>query len=68
MTNDKGDEMITVKRAAELLDITESGVIAAIRREALKAEKFGNTWALSKNDVLRYRETRAPTGPRPKEE
>lgn len=64
MTNDKGDEVITVKTAAAILGITESGVIAAIRRDAIKAKKFGNTWALSKNDVIRYRDTRAPTGPR----
>ncbi len=64
MTDSKGDKMITVKQAAVILKITESGVIAAIHRNVLKAEKFGVNWAMSKNDVIKYRDTRAPTGPR----
>jgi excisionase family DNA binding protein len=57
------DEMITVKQAAEILGITESGVLAAIRRAVLEARKFGPVWSISKQSVLNYRDNRAPTGP-----
>lgn len=62
-------EIITVREAADILGITNRGVVAAIHRGALKAQKFGDkNWALLRGDVEHYRDTRRPTGPRPKGE
>lgn len=58
------NEMITVKQAAEILGITENGVLAAINRGAIEASKFGSVWSIPKKNVIEYRDNRAPTGPR----
>lgn len=60
------DEIITVSEAAKLLGITDSAVLKAIEREAIKAQKFGvKNWAVSRQSVLEYRSTRKPGPGRP---
>ena len=67
MANDPIDEMITVKEAADILGISERGVIKAIERGRIIAQKFGESvWALSQKSVLEYRDTRTTSGPKPK--
>lgn len=42
---------ITVKEAAEILEVSESFVKDLIKRKRLKAEKFGHVWALNEISV-----------------
>ena len=56
-----GDEIITVEEAAEILGITTSGVIKAIKRDVIQAKKFGaKNWAVFKSSVIQYRDNRGP--------
>ncbi len=63
------DEIITVTEAAEILSITIDGVLKAIGRGVIKAEKFGaRIYVVSKNSVIEYRDTRGPGPGRPRSE
>lgn len=61
------EDIITVGQAQEILGISHSGVVKAINRGAIKAQKFGrNAWLVSHFSVLAYKESRRGYGGRPK--
>ena len=50
---------ISVKDAAKIIGITESGVRRAILRGSLKAEKIGRDWLISMGDAMDYQKSLA---------
>ncbi len=49
------DEMVTTTEAARLLHLTRHGVMSAIERGRLHAEKRGRRWYVAVAEVERYR-------------
>lgn len=49
---------VTVNDLALLADITTMGVIQAIKRKQLKANKIGNIWTILSSDALKWLEKR----------
>ncbi len=47
--------LLTVYQAATRLGITGDGVMAAIRRGAMAAERLGSFWVITPQEVERYR-------------
>jgi excisionase family DNA binding protein len=45
----------TTQEVARLLGLTQQGVLAAIRRGKLHAEKHGRDWMVSDEEIERYR-------------
>jgi excisionase family DNA binding protein len=45
----------TTQEAARLLGLTRKGVLAAIERGKLHAEKHGRDWMISDDEIKRYR-------------
>lgn len=61
----KEDEMITVRAAAKILDVSINAVHRAIKRNRIEAQKFGIQYMVSKESVLKYLEDRGPAPGRP---
>jgi excisionase family DNA binding protein len=62
-TRKKGEEMLTLTEAAELIGLDSSGLRRAILAGKLPATKFGKTWIVSREDVERWNaEQRKPVG------
>jgi excisionase family DNA binding protein len=57
----------TTQEAARLLGLTQQGVLAAIRRGKLNAEKHGRDWQISDEEIERYRQEPRQRG-RPKKQ
>jgi len=49
------DEMMTTTEAARLLHLTRRGIMSAIERGRLHAEKCGRRWYVAVAEVERYR-------------
>jgi excisionase family DNA binding protein len=47
---DRG-ERLTVKKAAEIAELTEMAIRAAANKGRLKAEKFGRDWVIYRKDL-----------------
>lgn len=56
-------KLIDVKEAAKFIGITEQGIRKAIKEKRLLATKYGNSYAIKKLDVCRFRNKRNPTRP-----
>ena len=56
MTNKENlsKDFLTIKEAAEMLDITENTLRETIRKEKLKAYKKFNRWYIFKTDLNNY--------------
>jgi excisionase family DNA binding protein len=52
--------VMSTKEAAEMLDVTTSGVTHLVRHGRLEATKFGNQWAINAASVAAYRAARTP--------
>lgn len=57
---------VTTKAAAEMLDVSRSAVLKAIKKRRLPAEPFGRDYQIERDEVERYRSERKMTGPRRK--
>jgi excisionase family DNA binding protein len=55
---------VTTKAAAELLDVSRSAVLKAIKYRRLQAEPFGRDYWIEREEVERYLRERKMTGPR----
>lgn len=56
---------VTTNAAAEMLGISRSAVLKAIKKtRKLTAEAFGRDYAIEREEVERYRRERKMTGPR----
>jgi excisionase family DNA binding protein len=51
------EKWLTVRRVAELLDMSESGVRREIRAGRLKAYRFGKLIKIAEIDFLKYRDS-----------
>jgi len=58
--------LITITQAAQLLNLTRSGVRDLIVRGRLQADRIGSVWVLSKADVEAYRAERDERRARPR--
>jgi excisionase family DNA binding protein len=63
-TLDLVKDPVTTKAAAEMLDVSRSAVLKAIKKTKLTAEQFGRDYAIERDEVERYRRERKMTGPR----
>ena len=61
MTND----LISMAQAAREVGITRAGILYAVKKRILLAEKHGPYWLLDRKDVQHYRKNR-PTLGRPR--
>lgn len=57
-------DILTLKMAAEMLDVTGPAVQKAIEDGRLAATKMGGAYLLERSEVERYRRERKLTGPR----
>jgi len=46
--------LISTQEAAEILQITRRGVLKAIHRGDIKAQRIGRTWAVDKDSLSNY--------------
>ncbi len=53
MTANNEPEILTVKQAAQFLQVSHLLVYRLIRAGAIKAGKFGKFWRISKAEILR---------------
>lgn len=59
------DEILTLQEATKLQEcnLTAGSLRTAINRRKLRARKFGNTWCISKKELLEYLARRKPGRP-----
>ena len=50
---DLEEDILTTKKMAEILGISESGVLKRIKRDTLPAHKNGHMWYFLKTEVVR---------------
>lgn len=50
------DEIMSTQEAADYLKVTTFTVLRLIRRESIKAKRFGHTWMVDKSSVEQYHE------------
>ena len=60
-------EWITVKQAAEILNVKPDRVRKLCRSFTLVAEKFGDVWMVNRKSVMAYKKTYRKPGPKPAE-
>jgi excisionase family DNA binding protein len=53
------EKIVTVGEAMNILGITRQAVINSVRAGKIRGEQHGRLWILARDDVLKYRETRA---------
>jgi excisionase family DNA binding protein len=63
-TLDLVKDPVTTKAAAEILDVSRSAVLKAIKKSRLTAEPFGRDYWIEREEVERYLKERKMTGPR----
>jgi excisionase family DNA binding protein len=54
--------LLTTKQVAEILGISQSGVLKEINRGNLPAEKIGPMWVIRSNKLKQYQKTRRGPG------
>jgi excisionase family DNA binding protein len=52
---DPGVRLFTLPETAELLGLSESTVLRQIQRGSIRASRFGRAWAITEEEVERYR-------------
>ena len=62
----KPKELLNMSQAAREIGITRAGVLYAIKKGLLKAEKHGPYYLISQAEVERYKKNRPPVGRPPK--
>jgi excisionase family DNA binding protein len=62
----KNEDFLTTREAAAELGFAEDTVRRYINKGMIKAQMFGNSWAVSRTEIERYREEKRPRG-RPSE-
>ncbi len=55
-------EIISTKEAANYLNITTFTVLRLIKRKSIKAERFGNYWAIDRKSVEEYKKRNTDKG------
>jgi excisionase family DNA binding protein len=58
----QNEEFLTTREAAKSLGFAEDTVRRYINEGLIKAKMFGNSWAVSRTEVERYRREKRPVG------
>lgn len=54
----KEEQIISIKKAAELSKVTQQAIYVAIKKKKLKASKNGSRWSIQVKDLKEYRKNR----------
>lgn len=49
-------EIMSTKEAADYLEVSNFTILRLIKRKSIKANRFGNYWAIEKKSVEEYKE------------
>jgi DNA (cytosine-5)-methyltransferase 1 len=58
----KGQKLLTATQAAKELGVDSSWIRILISRGILRAEKLGEQWVLTENEIKNYQDNRNPVG------